>query len=279
MKNTDLHTHSFCSDGELSPAELVRLAKKKGIRNLALTDHNSVTGISEAIEEGKKTGVNIIPAVEVVVKDWEILGYFIDFRDEGLKKSLKRASYYDNEKTKQMIDTLKNQGYDISYKIFIKEYPNSKDNHNKAHLICYFYKLLGYSREKTMEILNKVKIREPKMKNISAIAGIRLIRKYGGTPVLAHPWLNKKNFTEVNIKRFVRSGLKGIEIENGEEYNFGRTKEFVEKIKRIAEKYDLILTSGSDYHGKIMSELTGTHHLGKYNCDEKVVVKLESLRK
>ncbi len=279
MKNTDLHTHSLYSDGELSPLDLVRLAKKKGIRNLALTDHNSVKGISEAIKEGKKKGINIIPAVEVIVKDWEILGYFIDFKDKNLKKSLKRASYYNNEKTRRMIDALNNQGYNISYKKILKEYPYSKDNHNKAHLIYYFYKLLGYSRKKTLEILNKVRIREPKMKDISAIGGIRLIKKYNGVPVLAHPWLNKKNFTRTNIRRFVRAGLKGIEIENGEEYNFGRTKEFVEKIKRIAKKYDLILTSGSDYHGKIMSELTGTHHLGKYNCDVKVVGKLKSSRK
>jgi len=77
MRNTDLHTHSYYSDGELSPKELVRLAKKKSILNLALTDHNSVKGVEEAISEGKKIGINVIPGVEVLVKGGEILGFLL----------------------------------------------------------------------------------------------------------------------------------------------------------------------------------------------------------
>ena len=280
MKNTDLHTHSYYSDGELSPAELVRLAKKKSIKNLALTDHNSIRGIPEAIKESKKIGIAIIPAVEVVVQDAEILGYFIDYKNPNLKKDLKRASSYGNEKTKRKIRILQKQGFDITYSKFLKELPHSKDNHNAGHLIYYLNKNLKIPREKTLEILNKIDINKPKKKNLTLIQGIRLIKKYGGVPILAHPWINRGKFHEKNIKKWIKIGLKGIELENGEEHNFGRTKKFIGKIKRIANKYNLILTSGSDYHGETLTKLVGgTHKLGKYNCDEKILRKLIEVRK
>ena len=85
MKNSDLHTHSIHSDGDLSPSEVVKLAKKRGVKNLALSDHNSISGIDEAILEGNKQGVNIIPAVEIRAEEDEVLGYFIDYKNEKFK--------------------------------------------------------------------------------------------------------------------------------------------------------------------------------------------------
>ena len=76
MKTTDLHTHSYYSDGKLSPKQVVRDAKKAGVKILALTDHNSISGVKEAIAEGKKLGVRVIPGAELRSKEGEILGYF-----------------------------------------------------------------------------------------------------------------------------------------------------------------------------------------------------------
>ena len=73
--NTDLHTHSIYSDGVLHPREVVREAKEKDIKNLALTDHNSIDGVEEAISEGKKIGVNVIPGIEIRAREDEVLGY------------------------------------------------------------------------------------------------------------------------------------------------------------------------------------------------------------
>jgi len=275
MKNTDLHTHSYYSDGELSPRELVRLAKKRGIKNLALTDHNSVKGVEQAIKQGKKTGVNVIPAVEIVVQNAEILGYFIDYKNSNLKKDLKKNAFCDNDKTKKRIKALQKQGYDISYPKFIKELPNAKDNHNKGHLIYYLNKNLKIPKEKVLEILSEISIKRPKKGNLTLIQGIKLIKKYKGVPVLAHPWNNKNKFHEKNIKKWIKAGLKGIEINNGEEYSFRRTKGLVREIKNIAKKHNLILTSGSDYHGETLFKLVRTHKLGKYNCDERVIRELK----
>jgi len=98
MKNTDLHLHSYYSDGELSPAEVVRAAKKKGVKNLALTDHNSIGGNKEAIEEGEKIGVKVIPGIEIVGEEDEVLGYFIDYENEEFQEELVKISQKGNEK-------------------------------------------------------------------------------------------------------------------------------------------------------------------------------------
>ena len=84
-KNSDLHIHSYYSDGDLSPSDVVRLAKQKGIKNLALTDHNSLDGVQEAIDEGKRQNINIIPAIEIRAKEDEVLGYFVDYKNQKFK--------------------------------------------------------------------------------------------------------------------------------------------------------------------------------------------------
>ena len=92
MKNSDLHTHSYYSDGQISPRDLVKLAKRRKIKNLALTDHNSVKGVREAFKEGRKIGVRVIPAIEIECEIGEILGYFIDVNNKELIKEIERVN-------------------------------------------------------------------------------------------------------------------------------------------------------------------------------------------
>src|SRR5262245_35731181 len=91
----DLHVHSVCSDGLLRPAELVALAAKKEISAIALADHDSVSGIDEAIKAGSAAGITVIPAVELSVEfrdyeDMHILGYFINHHDATFLERLER---------------------------------------------------------------------------------------------------------------------------------------------------------------------------------------------
>ena len=223
MRNTDLHTHSYYSDGELSPKELVRLAKKKSILNLALTDHNSVKGVEEAISEGKKIGINVIPGVEVLVKGGEILGYFVDYKNKKLNSELKRCAYYMNEKIKRKIKVLQKKGFNISYKKFSKYFATSKGNYNDGQPITFLSKFNNISRSEAYHLWTNTKIKKPLRKNLKPQAGIKLIIKYGGVAVLPHPWLNKDElkFSEDLIKKLIKAGLAGIEFENGDENNMG----------------------------------------------------------
>ncbi len=275
MKIADLHTHSYYSDGEFSPTEIVKRAKERGIKILALTDHSSVGGIEEAIKEGTKNGIQIIPAVEFISKEAEVLGYFIDYKDKKLKLHLKKSVAKQNDKTKKKIKKLQKEGFDITLKKLKNIFPKSKGNYNSAHIAYYLNKQLKIPPTKSFEIIGKIKT-QSNMPETNIIKVIKIIVKNGGVPILAHPWIYPQTLEEKNIKKYILAGLKGIEIENGDENKSGRTKKIINQIKKIARENKLILTSGSDYHGPIMVDILKTHNLGDYNCDNKIVEKLKS---
>ncbi|MBW2992183.1 PHP domain-containing protein [Candidatus Woesearchaeota archaeon] len=277
VKNSDLHTHSYYSDGRISPKELVRLAKKRGIKNLALTDHNSVKGVQEAVNEGKKTGVNIIPGVEIVCYGGEVLGYFININNKELIKKIKENGRRIEEKTKDRCKKLRKEGYDISFKEIYDKYPKARGNFNVFYSTYMLY-LKGYGKEtlKLSYMLNK-KFKRKKIKILTVLQSIRLIKKAGGVPVLAHPWLGDVENNFKKMESYVKAGLKGIEINNGDRYPF-KKKGINKRIRATAKRHNLILTSGSDFHGKeIVKLMPGNHDLGKNNCDEKIVNKLKEL--
>jgi len=278
MRNADLHTHSCYSDGLISPTELVRLAKKRGVKYLALTDHDAVGGVKEAIKEGKKIGVNIIPGVEVRVRTSEILGYFIDINNKTLIKKLKNSCRTNENKVKDMCNQLRKKGYDISFKQLEKKFPKARGNINEFYLL-YFFHLKGYGTTREIAVkIGEQGVKGRKTKRFTVIEGIRLVKMAKGIPVLAHPWLEVEVLKESNFKKYVKAGLKGIEINNGDKSPL-RRKIHAKRIKYLAKKYNLILTSGSDFHGKeLVKQMPGNHDLGKFNCDEKIIKQLERLR-
>ncbi len=277
-KNTDLHTHSHYSDGQLSPKELVRLAKKRSVKNLALTDHNSVKGVGEAVAEGKRIGVNVIPAVEIEADTGEILGYFIGLKNKNLLKWLRLNSRRTESRAKDWCDKLKKAGYKISFEEIEKKFPKARGNINSFYPLHLLYKR-GYGRPLNLapKLWENPKTRPKNMKKMPIIQVIRLVRNANGVPVLAHPWIDEMKTNFKNMKNLVKAGLRGIEVNNGDRAPL-KSRNTVKKIKTLAKKYNLVLTSGSDYHGKDLVKLMpGNHDLGKNNCDEKVVEKLRRL--
>ncbi len=270
MKNTDLHTHSYYSDGKLSPKEVVRLAKKEKIKNLALTDHDSIKGIREAILEGKKIGINVIPGVEVRANWTEVLGYFIDYKNKKFVKQLEKSAKKNEDATKKWCEKLKKAGYEIDFEDIVKKYPKAKGNINTKYVLDF----LNPNKKEHQNLYKKLKKFKPKKKRISIVSTIKRIKKAGGVAVLAHPWLGVKCLEEKNIKKYVRVGLDGIELDNGDKNDFRKPK-IVRKIKKLAKKYDLVLTAGSDFHEK-EGFGRGRHVIGKVRCDEKVVEKLKN---
>lgn len=274
MNNTDLHTHTCCSDGGLSPSEVVRLAKQKGIKNLAITDHNSVDGIEEACKEGKKLGVYIIPAIEINAREDEVLGYFVDYKNRDFKKEIKKIQEKSIVRIKKIIIKLNNKGIKVSFRDLIKlYYPNR--NFVEGHLINYL-KLQGLwdSNYLWLRYISKEGETYVPPKEISIFDAVRLIKKYGGVPVLPHPWKSQSSkslLKEESIRKLIEAGLRGLEIDNGDR-NGRRDDKTVIRIKELAKKYSLIITSGSDFHDNI--PVRG-HRLGDYNCDEKIVVQLK----
>lgn len=277
MKVCDLHTHSYYSDGDLSPSEVVKLAKQKGIKIMALTDHNSTAGVAEAIEEGKKQGIKVIPAIEIRAKEDEVLGYFIDYKNNEFRKEIEIIQGNLIERVKNIILKLNKKGIKVSFNDVLEEYsPNT--NFMEIHLIKYLKKK-GYGSigELWLKYISKEGETYVPIKEISVLNAIKLIGKYGGVPVLAHPWVelhSKELLKEEKFKKLVEARLKGIEIDNGDR-DERRDGETIKEIEKLAKKYNLIITSGSDFHGEYLISATKCHGLGDYNCDEKVVKMLE----
>jgi 3',5'-nucleoside bisphosphate phosphatase len=274
MKNTDLHTHSHYSDGIFSPAEVVKQAKEAGIVNLALTDHNSFDGITEAEKEAKKQKINIIPGIELRCKEGEVLGYFIDFKNKEFIKKVKIIQHRSREVFENTIQELSKRGIEVkSDKILDTKL--KRDN----VLPVYLFKFLKNKGIVDIDGIKEIKksimkgnLFEP---SFTAEEVIKMINEAGGVAVLAHPWYSKTFLGDIRIEELVKAGLRGIEIDNG-----GRGEEragSLDKINKFAEKYNLILTSGSDFHGD-SSLMSNEHKIGANNCDETIVERLKQAR-
>jgi hypothetical protein len=269
MKNTDLHTHSYYSDGIFSPAEVVRKAKEAGIKNLALTDHNSVSGIDEAIEEGNKLGVNIIPGAELRTKEGEVLCYFIDYKNKEFLNKIKVIQNRSKEVFENIVMELNKKNMNINPdKVLDTDF---KRNNVLVDYLFKFLKKEGSIEIKDIKEMMKGDLFEP---HFSTEEVVKMIHHAGGVAVLAHPWYSKTFLQEDRMKELVDVGLNGLEISNG-----GKGEEktnSINKIKDYAKRYNLILTSGSDYHGD-SSIMSTKHELGKHNCDEDVVKRLKEV--
>lgn len=268
MKNADLHIHSIYSDGELSPKNLVKAARNKGLKYIALTDHNCTQGIKEIILYGKKFGVEVIPGVEIASEWGEVLGYFIDPDNKELRDLLKKNRREIDKGARTCIKRLKKSGFKINYGDVKKEFL-------KYPLMCFFVSQFlikkGFlkSTSEFRAYLSKnirIKYNLPTTEQV-----VSAIKNAGGIPVLAHPFAEsdyKKEFE--NIEKLIKKGLAGIEIRNGQYRKYD--VKINEKIVKLAKKYGLILTSGSDFHGSSVKS-----KLGDCRCEEEVIHEMRDL--
>ncbi len=268
----DLHVHSTFSDGTMTPTQLVDYAIKKNLSAIAITDHDTVDGIDEALSyayflsENIDTPVpKIIPGIELSTeynnKDIHILGLYIDYNSKQFKEYLADFASSRDARNRQMCSLLCDFGIIISYEELIEANPNSVIT--RAHFGKMMYQK-GYvkSIKEAFEryIGDNAPCFVPRTK-VDPQKAIRLISNAGGFPVLAHPVLYKmgKEALETLIISLKKEGLKGIEA-----LYSTYTKSDERNIRRLAEKYSLICTGGSDFHGSNKPDIdlgTGRGHL------------------
>ncbi|QNU67666.1 PHP domain-containing protein [Ruminiclostridium herbifermentans] len=275
----DLHTHSTASDGSMSPAQLVRHAKDKGLTAVALTDHDTVEGISEALDEGNKIGIEVIPGIEISTNykpEMHILGYFFDNeRYLNVQKELTEVRKGRENRNYKIINRLNELGIPVTEEE-LKEISLS-DTIGRPH----FARLLiekGYV--KTMQeafdkYLGKDGLAYFKRQELEPIDGINLIKKAGGIPVLAHPALLKMNYNDLDkllmeLKEYGLSGIEAIYSEN--------SKEETGNLLRLAIKHELLVTGGSDFHGTYKNEIEIGIGRGNLNVPYELLEKLKSAK-
>ena len=252
-KLIDMHTHTNYSDGDYSPTELIKLAKKQNIKIIAITDHDTLEGIKNVPKNIK--GIKVIHGIELTAKvskgRMHILGYNIDINNEELNDKM---SWLKDKSTNSVISLIEQLKKD--YKIYftheeIKELINANHNLGRPDLARLLIKK-GYVKT-VQEAFDKYLIaaydKTRKVnKNLKPEECIKLILNSGGIPVLAHPHsleLDNKQL-EILLRKMIKQGLKGIEV-----YHSNNTKEEEEFYLYLANKYKLLISGGSDYHGPI----------------------------
>ncbi len=255
MQYIDLHVHSTFSDGTYTPTQLVQLAKKTGLVAMALTDHDTVDGVDEAVRAAQNTNLQIIPGVELSCKyqisserkkEIHILGYNLDYRQPELIDTLRQVADERNNRNRKMCDNLKADGFPIDYESLTARFGESILT--RAHFARFLHEkgAIPSIDSAFKKILAEDGPYFVNRQYLSPKTGIDLIKKAGGIPVLAHPLLYKMSVTELHklLDELKGYGLKGIEALYSR--NHGTDEAFV---KKLAQQFDLFITGGSDFHG------------------------------
>lgn len=247
MSKVDLHIHSSVSDGKFSPAEVVRKSLEAGLTVIALADHDNVDGIAPAMEAAKNfPRLKVIPCVEISTDvpqgEVHMLGYFIDYTQQELLTALEGMRTSRQKRAQGMIAKLANLGLTIEWER-VKEIAGSgtvgRPHIAQALLEKGYIASIKEAFTRYMGWGGPAYVEREKM---SPVEAMELILRAKGLPVLAHPLTI--NDPEAMIGELKANGLVGLEA-----YYNDYSLEQINKIISLANKYGLILTGGSDYHG------------------------------
>lgn len=287
MKPIDLHVHSNKSDGSNTPEELVRLAIAKGLSAFALTDHDTVDGIDDALAyaaglraDGAANVPEVIPGIELSTeyhgKDIHLVGLYIDHNAPTFRAQLKHFVDSRVERNRKMCANLAEAGIDISYEKLVEAFPDSVLT--RAHYAVYLVNH-GYSLSKedafSQYLGDHTKYFVPREK-ITPEMGVQLILQAGGIPILAHPVLYRMSDAHLDelTARLKTADLVGVEAIYAT-YNQAQERQ----MRKLAEKYDLCISGGSDYHGEAKPGLEIGTGYGKLFVPEDLLWKLSKYRK
>lgn len=251
MSYVDLHVHSNASDGTFTPSELVLEAlKTPELSVIALTDHDCIDGIEEAMDAAMNTSLTIVPGTELScyyeAREIHILGLFIDYKSDLLKHELEHLKEERLNRNLKMIELFNRDGIPMSMEKLCAGNPNTVIT--RAH----FARVLveeGVCKTKDAAFKKYIGVGCPYYLPKVAITpeyALKLIKGAGGLAILAHPLLYKLGYSQIEtmINYLIPLGLDGIEA-----YHSSNNWYESDKLRSLALKYNLLITGGSDFHG------------------------------
>ena len=250
MKRIDLHTHSLKSDGAQTPADVVRTAYAAGLSAIALSDHDNIEGVPEAIAEGERLGIEVIPAVELSAQsdtELHILGYFIDIHNKKLNDAMAYALRVRDERQEETCRKLNEQGFAITMDELRQE-----AHGNPVLCRAHFAQIMvrkGYAASVQDAFSKYLSVGCYAYSNRQALTGpeaVSLIREAGGIAVAAHLHLIKMPDEQLKeyLKELIPYGLEGVEG-----YYTDYTPDMEQRYRAMAKELGLVISGGTDYHG------------------------------
>ncbi len=268
-KYIDFHTHTYYSDGIGTPEMSVRMARIKGLDFVAITDHDKTDGYEEALIAGKEWGIKVIPGVEVSTDVYHILGLGVNPENPELIKFLEKSNSEQRNVCIARINYLQSKGVPITLEKVVRTCPVSRlGKFNILYTMlrdsdCRDFFVRQEGRKLTKKLYEKYLRNQDgkeevvdKNTSITAPEAIKQIHNAGGIAIIAHPFKEVKELSELD--RLIEAGLDGLEIQPG----FNGENDMARK---YAAEHNLPLTYGSDYHGGLfgrqMLEMDGDNIL------------------
>ena len=258
----DLHLHTNKSDGTLSPTELVRLAHRKGIGMIAITDHDTIEGVNEGQKEADRLGLELITGVEISSQysggTLHILGYGLNIEHTGLQAKLKELQEARRQRHDKILLKLRDLDIAISEEE-LRQYDRNASSPGRPHLASV---LLGKGIvEAFQQYLGKNGKAFVDKEIFSSAESIKMIHQAGGKAFVAHPVSLKREGNRLvrYIHQLCREGLNGIEV-----YSSSHNRRQIEEYKSVAHRMHLGISAGSDFHGAIKPSIQiGINNDGK----------------
>jgi len=242
----DLHIHSAYSDGTDTPKQILDKAKAFGIENVAITDHDTIGALKEAKAYAKKIGINYVNGVELStfgLTEVHVLGYGFDENNDYINQTLEDFSNQRRERVKKILDMLAKQNIIINEEDLVESSSIGRLHVANALIKKGYVATIPEAFDKYLGVKGSAYLPS---RRITPLEGVRIIKKAGGIPVIAHPL---KFFQERKLEDLIiglkQYGLGGIEV-----YYNTHDEKTRQVFYALAQKYKLISTGGTDYHGK-----------------------------
>lgn len=249
----DLHAHTTASDGSLSPTELVEKAVALGLKALAVTDHDTVGGLSEATDAAARHGLDLVTGVELSVEDdagrFHLLGYLFDRDDPKLTTTLITIRASRAERNEQMAVRMAELGMPVTMDDVRAEAGDKGEVIARPHFARALIKagVVATVQEAFDKYLATGKPLYMPKDVLTAVDAIALLHQAGGLAVMAHPGLvplSEAAMADRTARLKSEAGLDGIEA-----YYSQHSPEQTERFLALAREHDLLVGGGSDFHG------------------------------
>lgn len=252
----DLHTHSSASDGTDSPAALVARAAEEGLCAVAVTDHDTVSGLDEAAEAGTRLGVTVVRGCEVAVGspygEVHILGLWLPERPAALEAALAKIRAARDERNREMVEKFRRVGYAVSYAELLAVAAGESIGRPHMAKLLVQKGICASTREAFAKFLGDGKEMYVPRVLPSPEEGMALLRAEGAVTVFAHPMLLKAPLPE--LEKLVES-LAAMGLDAMEAYYSEHDATATRRAKRLAERFGLGVSGGSDYHGTVRPDV------------------------
>lgn len=259
----DLHSHTTASDGEHPPQALIALAHQAGVTTLAVTDHDTVSGLPGCAEACARLGLTLINGIEVSAfmnrREVHVLGHFVDPNEPRLAAFATRLKGERAERMERMVEKIQGLGFPITMD-HVRALAGPDAHLARPHLARVLVEMnyCANTKEAFDRFLGDGKPAHVDRFKLSAAEAISLIHGAGGTASIAHPGVSK--VTRFELGELAKDGLDGIEVEHSDHPPSMRAQ-----MRQWADELGLVPTAGSDFHGEAVApgRRLGTASMGQ----------------